>query len=573
VNGFSRRCVRALPLFFFFQVSGLFAQGRIDPIRDYVGLICVADHPGIIAFVDRIREEQEAEIKKTGGENPRSDAKKEAPYERPAGSGFLFQAGDGKTYILTNRHVTAGAWSYSITFERARGEKAVYRDLVLVAADEQKDLALLAFAPGNSPEREGLLLLDRQVREGEEVFTAGFPALGREAIWQFGRGQVSNSQVMLPRDNYGEDEEFDGPFIQHTGQADPGNSGGPLLVHNPQSPGEYAVAGINARSAYRRQAANYAIPVETVKEFLAGAFGPAEAEAERAALDRRLTEFMDLLKAGSRPGGWLSYRCFVENAEYAYYTGMEDQYSYSNPVQVMQYGLYKLFDESIPGKRGAKMIRVLTVEAADLSRYEVIFQIKKKELASTWILEDGTWRIAAFGKLDGDRNRLVKAEKLYRYQWNIRDGEKENYSFFLEGGYGYILSRSPVYYGALGLGSGGFYGEAGIRAFFADQEYWQVEIFPTIYSPHLRFGVLSMGLSVRPGVGFKKLPRVTGDDSGLRLGVSLQAGLQITSSVIPGFYISGAYQFNLYFRDSADRGSTRNLFIAAAGYRFKPWFR
>ena len=570
VSRFSRCCVRALPLFFAFHASGLFAQGT-DLIRDYVGLIRVADHPGVIAFVDQIRAEQEAEVRRGGANNPRpGEAKKEAPYERPAGSGFLFRAEDGKTYILTNRHVTADAWSYSISFERSRGEKALYTGLSLVAADEEKDLALLAFAPGNSPEREGLLLLDRPVREGEEVFTAGFPVLGRETVWQFGRGQVSNSQVMLPRDY--ENEEFDGPFIQHTGQTDSGNSGGPLLIPNPQSPGGYAVAGINARSADRRQAANYAIPMETVREFLAGVFGPpAAAEAERAALDRRLAELIRRIRYDTRPGGFLSYRCFVENAEYAYYTSMEDRYIYLNPVQVIKIGLDELFAGSMPRKPGAA-IKVLSVEAAEyLPQYEVIFQFKKKEVASTWILEDGKWRIASFGKLDGDKTRLVKAEKLYRYQWNIRDGEKQNYSFFLEGGYGYVLSRGPVFSGALGICSGGFYTDIGLRGFYADTEYWQVEIFPSFYSPHLRFGVLSVGLNVRPGVGFKKLPRVSGDDSGLRLGASFQAGFQITSSVIPGFYIGGAYQFNFYFRDSADQGSTRNLFIAAAGYRFRPW--
>ncbi|GHV84891.1 hypothetical protein AGMMS50230_04990 [Spirochaetia bacterium] len=555
-----------------FMVFHGFAQTLLDTdiVRDYVGLISVADHSDLITFVNKIKTENmlESGEEETGKPEP---PKREPPYERLAGSGFLFTAKDGSTYIITNRHVISEACHYAITFEKNRNEKTVYTDLVLLAADEEKDLAILAFAPGSRPSRGGLPLLSRQVREGEEVFTAGFPALGREAVWQFGRGQVSNAQVMLPS-NWDEDE-FDGPFIQHTGQADPGNSGGPLLVSDSSAPAGFAVAGVNARSALRRQAANYAVPADAIREFIEDVFNPRyNAETQRIKLDKRLEEFTKGIKERNlNIFNWISYRCFVENAEYAFYIDAEKyRWLIDDPWRIMQYGTHSLFAKSLPSsQRKLKTTSIKTVEAVDGEEpaYKVIFEVGRKEINSLWIIEHGIWRIASFGKLDGDKAQIARAEKLFHYQRNIRDGEKGNYSLFVEGAYTLIPNEDNAIYAALGPLF--METEIGLRFYYADQDYWQTELFVTYYTPHLRFGVLALGLDFRPGVGFKKLPRVNNSDTGMRLGLSPQLGVQITSSIIPGLYLGAAYQYNWYFHDSADKSTTRHLFLLLGGYRFK----
>jgi len=570
---------KLIGIFLCFVLEAGFAQTGTESIRQYVGLISVKDHPDLIAFVDKIKAgfAKNEKKKKPKGQDEKAQetperTPKDAPYERPRGSGFLFKGPDGHTYVITNWHVIDHAWDYSITFERAMDDKTTYPGLVLVAADEENDLALLAFAPGNSPAREGLSLLGRPVQEGEDVYTAGFPALGRDPIWQLGRGQISNAQVMMrkrPWDD--EDETMEGPFIQHTGQTDSGNSGGPLLVADRASPSGFSVAGVNSRSARRRQAANYSIPAGTVRAFVERALRPAaNPEAERKKLDERLTVFIKEIKKNNCDiFDWITYRCFLDNVEYAFYRFAPkrrlsgDEFSKA-PMSWLNRAVYDLKREFIPRFTGKDDMSVLSVERED-DAYNVVFMIRKKKVSSRWVPEHGVWRIASIGPLNGDRKRIAGAERFYRNQRDIIDGELAEFGDFYtaEAGYVLVMDRGPAVYGAFGIEPAGF------RLFFADKDYWQFEVFGRSHFKPLRFGVFSLGANVGFGVGVKKLAPVNDDDWGLRVGLSPGAGIQLTSSLIPGFFAGAAYQYNWYFSKGGDSTNTRHLFTFMAGYRFK----
>ena len=548
-------------------LAGAFAQAPsgVDSIRDYVGLVSIADHPELIAFVNKIKDE----LKEESSDKP---VPKEMPYERPVGSGFLVKAQNGNTYILTNWHVISFGWDFSITFERSLDQRTVYSGLVLLAADEDLDLALLAFAPGNRPDREGLPLLERRVWEGEEVYSAGFPALGKDPVWQLGRGQISNSQVMLHK-YYDDDEDdtMEGPFIQHTSQVDPGNSGGPLLIADPSSPAGFTVAGVNAKSARRRQAANYSIPADTVRGFLNQVFNPEKnTEAEEKKLEERLRVFLKELKENRVSiFDWITYSCFLDNIKYAYYhyslKNRNFRFTTNHTMNSIMNTFYEMTRETIPyiDSKKKQETKIISVEK-DKDAYRVIFGIPgKRETVSRWEMEHGTWRIASVGKIDGDKAKIAKAEKLYYNQENIRDGFIYYDSYAAEAGYAQVLDRGGAFYGALGTTS------AGLRGIFADVYYWQVEIFGRGYFSPLRFNAFALETNISMGMGIKYLPKTNEDDSGLRFGISPSAGLQLTSSAIPGFYIGAAYQYNLYFRNADDENNTRHIFIFMAGYRFK----
>ncbi|MDE5581752.1 MAG: serine protease [Treponemataceae bacterium] len=64
------------------------------------------------------------------------------------GSGFVYAADDGTTYVLTNRHVIMEADKASIEFESSDGKSEIYEDLAVVAMNEDIDVAILAF-PSN----------------------------------------------------------------------------------------------------------------------------------------------------------------------------------------------------------------------------------------------------------------------------------------------------------------------------------------------------------------------------------------------------------------------------------------
>jgi len=559
-------------VFLFNACLGVFAQAplKVDSLREYVGLISVSDHPDLIAFVEKIKADLKNENTESA-ERAKKTVPKEPPYERPVGSGFLFKADNGNTYVLTNWHVIAFSWDYSITFEKNLNEKTVYSNLTLLAADEELDLALLAFAPGNSPDREGLPLLERKIQEGEDVYSAGFPALGRNPIWQLGRGQISNSQVMLYKYDDDDEDIMEGPFIQHTSQVDPGNSGGPLLIADASSPKGFFIAGINARSARRRQAANYSIPADTVRVFLEQVFNPSafDAETERKKLDERLRIFTKDLKTNRYTiYNWITYQCFLDNVEYAYYWAAAKNSWYhrnfaNQPMDSLMNTFNTLVKETIPHSSLKKKNEVsITSVEEDKNAYNVILRIHKQELASRWETEHGNWRIVSIGQINGNTARIAKAEKLYNNQKNVRDGYSYEDNYTVEGGYAYVLDRGGAVYGALGITL------AGLRCVFADADYWQLEIFGRGHSKPLRMGVFAMDMNLGLGLGIKKIPKADGNDWGIRFGVSPTVGTELTSSVIPGLYIGAAYQYNFYYQKNNDKNNTHHLFLVFAGYRF-----
>ncbi|MDR0638734.1 MAG: serine protease [Spirochaetaceae bacterium] len=221
-----------------------FAQTGASALRDYVGLINQRYHPGIAAYFEKMK----ADFDKKGKTNAVKAI--DLFLKGATGSGFVITDEAGINYIVTNYHVIAQADRLSITFERQDGFRKTYTNLKIIAADEEKDLALLSLAEGDTVVDQGMTLLERPVEESEDVYSAGFPGLGATELWQFGQGMVSNAIARFPKSI--DDETLMGPFIQHTAHDDPGNSGGPLLVVQQNVPAGYAVAGVNILSAFRR---------------------------------------------------------------------------------------------------------------------------------------------------------------------------------------------------------------------------------------------------------------------------------------------------------------------------------
>lgn len=229
------------------------AFAQTSSIRDYVGVINQSYHPSIVDFFEKVKRNME--------DNGKTEAAKSVDryLKGPFGTGFVYVDDKGDNYVITNNHVINQAYNLKFTLEKGDGSKTLFEGLKVLAVDEDLDVAILVFADKARPFTNGLPFLTKQIDEGENVFSAGFPGLGSMPVYQFGSGIVSNRSVMLPMDIDG--EEMIGPFIQHTAPIDPGNSGGPLLINQGDRTANYAVVGINTRKAMRRQ-----IPIKVNKE-------------------------------------------------------------------------------------------------------------------------------------------------------------------------------------------------------------------------------------------------------------------------------------------------------------------
>jgi serine protease Do len=552
----------------FFLICLLFLAthvfGQTSPLRDYVGMISQTFHPDVITFLNKLKEN----LEKRGRTNIARNL--EAYIKGDSGTGFVYVAPDGTNYILTNYHVISQALSLTVTFDKLNEEKTVYTDLTIVAADEEMDIALLRFAGGQKPFREGLRFYTRPLADGDDVYSAGFPGLGTSMIWQLGRGMVSNASVRIPAGDG--TERMLGPFIQHTAQVDPGNSGGPLLVQTSGAPSGYTVAGINTLKARFRQAANYSIPVSRIQSFLNASLSKGEVD-QRALLDARLETFIEGLK-GNRTvydfiSSYLSHSCTGENAEYAISellakgskSAQDDIFNVfgNSPVEGMSMAVGWLIENNIrPRAGGAINITVETVTATDDS-YEVIFKINDTPVTSEWINEYGIWRIYKFGTFAAGDKTLAASQRT-RTTTTGSSG-----SGGLQIGMGAVLLAEPndmygegnLAFGMDFLARAGYYG-IGLRTFFRQDpsneyfhDYFHFELHSGFYYP-IKLGREKVTLTPHAniGVGFEVKDKLVQDEDDLLskkdpdFGISFIIGIQFTTSV--GLYLFADYQYNIF---------------------------
>jgi serine protease Do len=442
----------------------------------------------------------------------------------------------------------------------------------------------LAFEHGARPFTQSLSFLDRPVEEGEDVYSAGFPGLGNTTIWQFGQGMVSNARVRFPEDAT-DSARMMGPYIQHTAQVDPGNSGGPLLVTAPEVLTGYAVAGINTLSARGRQAANFTIPIDRAIDFLAAALGPQPVD-NRIRLEDRISSFTRGLQF-SQPvyrhiAKYLSNRCTAENAEYAIMAMLAGAsgtvirdimavFNYS-PVEGMNLAVAWTIENALRTNPGPINLQTATIERTEAGGYDIGFLSGKTSISAAWVNEYGIWRIRSFGAFAaGDKNFIDREDARRLQAARLRT----NYLFSFSAGYGAILdpgisSQGLTLDSAFHLWLLGF----GVRIFYGGPDYLQGEGTVGLHFP-IRFSKLGLTPFVNTGIGFVWKDNRGGgalyafNDSNkiMDMGISAQAGLRLTSSLVPGLFLQGAYQYSYtVFASAANQDP--HLVSISIGYGF-----
>ena len=548
-----------------------FSQQGAASLRDFVGLINQSYHPGIVSYFERAKDEL-AKQKET-------DAVRniEIFLSGAFGSGFLYNDARGNLYVITNNHVVSQAHTLSITFERADGSKRKVENLRIIATDVDADLALLAVPAGGERPfvTQGLTLLTRQIEEGEDVFSAGFPGLGVTPLWQFGRGMVSNASARFPRSL--DDQTLMGPYIQHTAQVDAGNSGGPLLTVARNVPSGYSVAGINTLRATSRQAANFAIPVATLQPFITSALNPRP-ETFRAALDQRLAKFVEGFEGNSvysHVSEFLSAICIGENAEYAF------EEMWDNAGRQVTRAFIKKCEESIVGAMGIAI--AWTIEESIKGKgnftaaikevtgageeYTVVFTINGKDVNSVWIREYGNWRIKTFGTAaTGDTDRLAKRQAERDAAANLRLES----DFSISAGYSNLYDKSNF---ALYLNMDLSY--FGLKLNYVDSDFWAlgfyigynfpIPIKTIAITPNMRFG-----FDYQKDTEWDAFKEIEFMAIGPAIAAMAQFGLKVATSYLPGVFFGVNMQYNMNwhaFGTDFDNPMKKALTFSA-GYAF-----
>ncbi|MDR0876857.1 MAG: serine protease, partial [Treponema sp.] len=562
---------RNLLIVLFVFIAGTPGFTQTSQLRDYVGLINQTFHPSVVTYMEKFK----AELEKRGYKDA---AKSVDTYLKGGtGSGFIYVGPGGKNYIITNHHVISQSYSLSVTFEKSDGAKTKYEGLTILAADEEMDIALLAFSEGQKPFTAGLAFLDRPVEEGETVYSAGFPGLGTIPIWQFGQGIISNATVRFPESE--DSEKMMGPYIQHTAQVDPGNSGGPLLIQRTGVPSGYAVVGINTLTSLYRQAANFSIPMDRVRAFLDSALSTTPAE-ERPRLDERLNSFIEGLGANravyDHIAKYLSSDCTALNAGFAIDEMLRSaprlvqnniiEAFYYSPVEGMNYAVAWTIENALRSKTGKIVIELDSVTPNVKKGYNITFKVNGGTMNSEWINEYGIWRIGSFGEFAaGDKSYVDKKEKERKDAQNVRT--KPDFQFSV--GYANILNLSSAV--ALDFKFRGAYQGYGLRTYIGGEAYFQLEGLTGFYFP-IKLGntALTPYVDIGAGVIVQKSQPSSGsleyDEplSVFKIALSFQPGLMFTTAAVPGLYLQAAYQYNLAF-GFFDFGGSNNPHVISVG--------
>jgi 2-alkenal reductase len=166
------------------------------------------------------------------------------------GSGFIF---DPDGWILTNRHVAAGAQTLTVTLADSR----VF-DATLIGVDTLTDLAIIKIDATDLP--TAAIGRSSALEVGQLAIAIGYP-LGeyRDTVTT---GVVSGlgRQIRASDGNTSEDLNH---LIQTDAAINPGNSGGPLV----NSVGQ--VIGINTAVATSAQGIGFAIPIDFARPIMA----------------------------------------------------------------------------------------------------------------------------------------------------------------------------------------------------------------------------------------------------------------------------------------------------------------
>ena len=393
-------------------------------IKNYVGIVRQQYHEDTITMLNEFKDD----LKKDGYS---TFSKAISAYiEGGFGSGFVYVDSKGDNYIITNLHVVSQAATCSVEFENQDGTYTKYENLTVLSVDEDLDLAILKFND-SKPFTKGLSFSAKSVTDGMDVWSAGFPGLGNNPMWQLGKGVVTNSTARI--------KELIDPdvttLIQHSAQIDSGNSGGPLMVVSANSVAGYEVIGINTWKAAYRQETNYSIPASTVKKFIEESLNPKVVDSETL-LKQRIESLIEQLDEDdatySDIVNYVAYESVAQagiesllkvnkSAPTAVRSNVINTFSYS-PIEgirlAVAYETWKKFNISDVEYE----IEVDSIEKNKDENFDVVFVFNGedktlKTLKTTWVSEHGKWRMDYSSKVL--KEEKIKQEKESELEFSL----------------------------------------------------------------------------------------------------------------------------------------------------------
>jgi serine protease Do len=327
------------------------------------------------------------------------------------GSGFVLIGGDGSPYVVTNAHVLPASASAIVQFEDETGARDEHGNNPIISRDTKLDLAIVKLADARKTAGSSLSFFRGSVADGLEVWSAGYPGLAGEPAWQLGKGNVTNGHARIPALL----DPAISTLVQHSAQVDPGNSGGPLLVRGSGAGAGYEVVGVNTWKATGRQAMNFSIPAALVEAYVDHELSGAKPDPYRIeSLEARCATFAAMVNEPNEDGRRFS---FLVADDFVFRNGrkvlihsiresprkISEELIYEvtadSPFDACRAAIaYSIATESSASGAGGGMKFLSCEPSSPVSKEPVKarFSCGGRSIESSWIFEDGGWRLASF---------------------------------------------------------------------------------------------------------------------------------------------------------------------------------
>jgi len=400
------------------SISEIFAQSTL---RDYVVIVKPVYHESTTEFLkeysDRLKKQDyfySADFLNAFIEG------------KGFGSGFFVKAGNGKVYLLTNKHVVLQAATVTVEFSKTDGSRLVYEGGKIVSIAENEDLALIAF-PDETNIINVLQLSDIQPEDGNTIFSAGYPGMAGKPSWQLGKGIISNSAYRM--ENI--DEENKTTAIQHTAQIDRGSSGSPLLVADKNQKLGYAVVGLNTWKIKDRENVNLAIPSSVIVKFISNATKKDIILNNDSLVKTSIQFASDMSHGYKKILKYISYdfisKLSVDNF-YSYFDKASEDVknditmalTNGHPIEAVRIALANAVYMSIEKTKNDIQFSSLKGTISVQEPSSVIYLNNKKSVYSSWIIEQNSLKINGISSLKiFDINKSVGKSWDFGYDLNL----------------------------------------------------------------------------------------------------------------------------------------------------------
>lgn len=266
---------------------------------------------------------------------------------------------------------------------------------------------------------QGLKLTNQAAVDGMSIFTFGYNDVNKKATWQMGDGIISNNKF-IPNDSKD-------VLIQHTSPVNVGMYGSPLTIKRDSAPYGYEVMGLNIHKGIDRENTNYAIPAQDIQQFISG-IASIDLKKNKEALLSSVEQLLKMEKESfSTNKGLISdqyltdvsndvlqswYNSAPDNVKQEFEKDLNNEMIFESAKNIIAYAFAK---DNIEGSQ----LKVKTCAYTSNANVQTV-QIDKggRTLVSTWVYEDGNWKLKSWGNNAADKPKAKadanNADKMQR---------------------------------------------------------------------------------------------------------------------------------------------------------------